>query len=197
MMRLILIRHGESIGNVDKVIYGRTDYPLTHRGQQQSEAVRQQLKHEKIEGVISSPLKRTQYLAQLIAQDYSLEVKCLEQISEMDYGLFEGLKPNEVERQYGEYYTQYLEHYETYIIPNGEGYFQFKARILAFLEVMKTKKGTFVIVTHSGVIREILVDLLNLKHEQVWHFQIEPACQIVINYENNYGILEELIVCKY
>lgn len=191
-MRLILIRHGESKGNVDKVIYGKKDYELTQKGHLQSEAVRQHMKNEQVDAIYSSPSKRAQYLAKAIAQDHSLQVHIDERMSEMDYGIFEGLTPQEVVEQYEAHYKRYLEEYETYIIPKGEGYFQFRDRVYRFLEELITKDGRYIVVTHSGVIRESLIYLLHLKPEQVWHFKIEPACSVQISYENGYGILDHI-----
>lgn len=196
-MKLVLIRHGESIGNLNQVIYGRTDYELTQKGVEQSEAVRQQLSNENLLTIYSSPLKRALHLAQLIAQDHGVQVHIDKRISEMNYGLFEGLTPQEVEIQYGESYQNYLNHYETYIIPEGEGYFEFRERVYDFLQMLLTKEGTFIIVTHSGVIRECLIYLLALNPEQVWHFKIEPACTIHISYNKGYGVLEQMRMCSY
>ncbi|MBC7959002.1 MAG: histidine phosphatase family protein [Vallitaleaceae bacterium] len=191
-MKLILIRHGESVGNVQRVIYGKTDYDLTQKGLDQSEAMRALMKQEMINAIFASPLKRTQHLAQLIARDHGLEVKTSESISEMNYGVFEGLTPKEVERDFGPLYAKYLKDYETYVIPNGEGYFQFRERIYEFLKGLISQKGTYIAVTHSGVIRECLIYLLELKPEQVWHFKIEPGSCIQISYEKGYGILEQM-----
>lgn len=191
-MRLMLIRHGQSKGNVDGVIYGKTDYDLTQEGRLQSEAVRQKLKYEKVDAVFSSPLKRAQNLAQLVASDHALQLYTDERISEMNYGVFEGLTLQEVEASYGVIYKRYLDEFETYIIPGGEGYSQFRERIFSFLEDLIAQEGHFIVVTHSGVIRESLIYLLQLKPEQVWHFKIEPACTIQISYENGYGTVEEI-----
>lgn len=192
-MRLILIRHGQSTGNVEGVIYGKTDYELTQKGRLQSEAILQQLKHEKIDAIYSSPLKRAAGLAQRITEEHDLPLLTDERISEMDYGLFEGLKPSEVIVRYGKLYQCYLDEFETFIIPEGEGYFQFRERVYHFLDELIALGGNFVVVTHSGVIRESLIYLLQLMPEQVWHFNIEPACMVQIVYENGYGILEQII----
>ncbi len=193
-MKLILIRHGESIGNLNRVIYGWTDYALTEKGEVQSEAVRQQLKQETIAAIYSSPLKRTQYLAQLLAEDHGLDVQTDERIREMNYGLFEGLTLEVVEERYGDYYQKYLKEYESYVIPEGEGYFQFRDRIYDFLKMLMPQEGTFILVTHSGVIRECLIYLLALTPEQVWQFKIEPACHIQITYEKGeHHVIRHLI----
>lgn len=183
-MKLILIRHGESIGNQNKVIYGSTDYPLTKKGFLQAEAVRKQLQNIEIDKIYSSPLSRAKTIATYILEGREKTSYVEDQrLMEMNYGIFEGLTQEEVLLQYNEEYHLFLTDFESYQIPKGESYPEFKARVVDFcienLQPEKThikKRNTNVIVSHGGVIREILVHLLSIPYHDAWNFSIPPGC---------------------
>jgi alpha-ribazole phosphatase/probable phosphoglycerate mutase len=68
MLKIFLLRHGQTAWNADNNRYcGRTDIPLTGRGIEQAEAVRQQLSGVRFDGVYSSPLQRAVRTAELAA----------------------------------------------------------------------------------------------------------------------------------
>ena len=53
-----MIRHGQSIGNLNRVYLGHTDWDLTELGYKQAELVCEYLKDEKIDIIYSSDLIR-------------------------------------------------------------------------------------------------------------------------------------------
>ncbi|CAI2180641.1 19595_t:CDS:2 [Funneliformis geosporum] len=66
MLAITIVRHGESIGNIQRRWQGHTDSPLTNFGAQQAEQAGEALKHEKFTFAISSDLTRTMTTAKLI-----------------------------------------------------------------------------------------------------------------------------------
>ena len=57
-MKLILVRHGETEGNVKQIIQGQTHGKLTKKGIKQAKLLARRLKNEKIDVVFSSDLQR-------------------------------------------------------------------------------------------------------------------------------------------
>ena len=57
-MKLILVRHGETSWNEQKKIQGISDIGLNDRGNEQVQILARSLRDEKIESIVSSPLKR-------------------------------------------------------------------------------------------------------------------------------------------
>ncbi|CAB4390657.1 phosphoglycerate mutase-like protein [Rhizophagus irregularis] len=66
MITITIVRHGESIGNVQQRWQGHTNSPLTNFGAQQAEQAGEALKHERFTSVITSDLIRTISTAELI-----------------------------------------------------------------------------------------------------------------------------------
>ena len=56
--KIIIVRHGQSIGNATKTVLGHTDLDLSDLGYKQAEVTANELKNEKIDLIVSSDLKR-------------------------------------------------------------------------------------------------------------------------------------------
>ena len=57
--RVIMVRHGESLGNAEGFFAGQTDIPLTPLGQRQAERTAEYLRDRKIDRIYSSDLIRS------------------------------------------------------------------------------------------------------------------------------------------
>ena len=86
-MKLILVRHGQSIANSKKISQGNQDKwidtPLTNKGIEQAQAVAKRLKDEKIEIIYSSDLKRAKQTAKEINKFYNVEIRLDSRIRDM------------------------------------------------------------------------------------------------------------------
>ena len=90
-MRLILVRHGESVGNAAGVLQGRLDYGLSERGLLQAKLTADRLQAEPLVRLISSPLKRAAETADFVASAAALPVEFDEALAEYDIGEGAGL----------------------------------------------------------------------------------------------------------
>lgn len=89
MLNIYLLRHGETAWNADGNRYcGRTDLPLTEKGIQQAEAVRQQLTNITLTAVYASPLKRALRTAEIASG--GKRVVTDNRLIEIDFGVWEG-----------------------------------------------------------------------------------------------------------
>lgn len=78
---IYIIRHGESEGNVQKIIQA-PDLSLTDLGKEQARLVAARLEDIEIESIVCSPFKRAHQTAEIIAASKNLELKELEYIHE-------------------------------------------------------------------------------------------------------------------
>lgn len=154
-MDLLFIRHGETDLNRQHRLMGqRIDAPLDAEGLEQAVNVLGKLP-EKISAVYSSPLKRAAQTAEIIAKHYGVPVNYSDYLKERDFGSLSGKTWDMIDDEIGvslseidksqEYdYTQY----------GGESVDQVRARLLAFLEMVKNTHNTdpVIIVTHFGLI---------------------------------------------
>jgi len=107
-MKLIITRHGETEGNVKRIL-ADIDDPLTPKGKEQAESVSKRLKNEKIEVIFSSPIIRAKETAQIIAKNHPYaDFIVVNELKEMELGSFLNkgfdevdwdLMPNDVENR--------------------------------------------------------------------------------------------------
>jgi broad specificity phosphatase PhoE len=90
---LMLIRHGETIGNQEKIAHGQSESPLTERGIKQAQKTSELLKSWPIKyhRVYTSPLSRARDTGGFIADALTLPIHCHEGLQEGFLGDWEGI----------------------------------------------------------------------------------------------------------
>lgn len=162
-----LIRHGETEWNRAGRWQGMADVPLSDLGRAQAEALAQRLANEcfTVDHTYSSDLLRAWDTAQIVAQRLGLAVQPLPDLREIDVGAWSGLTRAEiVERWPGAFVTRHS-------APDGENREAFWQRVAdAVLRLAEQHTGERVLlVTHGGVIRGLLSQILTWQHEPDIH----------------------------
>lgn len=184
---LMLIRHPETLANVESRYIGRTDSPLTERGMRQRAWLANVVAPWGADAVYSSPLGRALDTARAIAPG-GCSVTVLDDLQEIDFGEAEGLTYAEItERGMRLRYTG-----SGPIAPVGETVEAFDARVRGAREHITAGPARSVIVTHGGVMRRLLMQLLDLPAECGWHFGVPNATVAVVRIAEGVGVLESL-----
>lgn len=90
-MKLILVRHGETVANSKRIFQGQFDSPLTELGKEQAKKVASRLKDEKFDYIYSSPLSRALDTAKEIAKFHKeVPFKIDDDLIEVSMGVMEG-----------------------------------------------------------------------------------------------------------
>lgn len=154
-MELIFIRHGETEFNKHHQVMGtRIDAPLDAEGLEQAKAAISKLP-EKVDMIYSSPLKRAMQTAQVISEYYNLPVSYSDLLKERDFGTLSGKTWHDIDTETGkplyDLDTALKYDYQPY---GGESVAQVKARLQAFLDLLKQGRArdTVIAVTHYGII---------------------------------------------
>lgn len=88
---LLLVRHGQTVGNVDEILQGQTQGELTPEGVRQATEVRESLRHRHIDAFVSSDLARAVHTCRIIAEPHGLDIVTTPLLRERDWGSFTGL----------------------------------------------------------------------------------------------------------
>lgn len=155
--RLYLIRHGITQGNLDGKYIGFTDLPLCDEGEVTITALKDSGVYPKVQKVYSSPLKRCLQTAEIIYPNNFLQE--VDNIIESDFGEFENKTQDELEHL--SEYTEWLKGGYNACPPGGESYGEFVLRCLdgleeIFKDMMKEQVTTAAVITHAGVIMNLL-----------------------------------------
>lgn len=153
MIQLLFIRHGATVGNLEKRYIGSTDEPLCDTGIAQIKALRQY--GFQADYLFVSPMLRTRQTAQLLFPQK--EYTTVSDFRETDFGLFEGKTAAELSSCAE--YRAWVDSMCTDPVPQGESVTDFKARCCsAFEQIMKTipDHSHVAFVVHGGVIMSIM-----------------------------------------
>lgn len=155
MTRVILLRHCQSEGNLEGYFQGRIDTGITDTGKKQIELVAQRLKDEKIDMIISSPLKRAYLTAQGVNKYHNVPLLIDDNITEIDAGCLSGKYIKDISEQYPEdMYYWWNEPYK-FNPHNGESMKDVFKRVYKALNdiIIKNSGKTVCIVSHGCAIR--------------------------------------------
>ncbi|MCL2204027.1 MAG: histidine phosphatase family protein [Defluviitaleaceae bacterium] len=100
-MKILVIRHGQSEGDITNVIEGRYDAPLTELGIKQANLMADWVAQKyTIDKIFSSPLKRASKVAEILSQRINIDIVYDNDIMEWNTGLISGLKKEEARVKY-------------------------------------------------------------------------------------------------
>lgn len=166
MARLLLVRHGITEYNSSHKFAGYSDVELSVEGYRQAEKLGERLAGEKIDAVFSSDLKRAIATARAATAAHNLEIIRRPELREMNYGIAEGMTFRELSEQHPEI-AESIIHFNTGIcFPEGETFMGFVSRSCEFLKMLSdyTEDQTVLIVSHGGVLKVLVCDLLGIDH---------------------------------
>lgn len=182
MTRLILIRHGETEYTLQERYCGFSNPPLNDKGMWQSERLAGLLEGVGIDKVYSSDLLRAYETAKIIFKNKSLERTV--EFREMNFGIFEGLKYEEIIRRYPGLYTNWATDPMKIKIPEGEGLKDLIKRVeeRLFSILSRHKDRTIAVVTHGGPIKVILCKLPRFGFKRFWEIRQDTGALSIIDY---------------
>src|SRR5438105_1131742 len=105
--RLYFVRHGATELSAEDRFAGALDVALSSVGRQQAERLGARLAAEPIDVAFASPMQRTMDTARLIVAPIGIDVTPVDGIREIAHGRWEGMRRDDVERQYPEEYDRY------------------------------------------------------------------------------------------
>lgn len=154
-MRLILVRHGETIWNAEGKYQGILDIQLSDKGRREAEMAACWLENEHIDAVYSSHLSRARETAEIIARPHKLPVQEFKDLGEINFGDWEGLTAAEIKEAFGvEAYRVWEQDPEKAIISGGERMVEFAARVNRGIDslIEAHPDQTVAAVTHGGLL---------------------------------------------
>lgn len=120
-LRLLLIRHGDAVGNAEGVMIGQFDVPLTSLGCEQVRRTGEALAKESIQCVYASPLRRAANTAAEIAVRTGAPVETVDDLREMNVGAAHGLTWPEIAERWPEFARGYTDADRGITVPWPEG----------------------------------------------------------------------------
>ena len=148
---IVLVRHGETVGESSTRYHGRNDVVLSRAGRNQAHALKETLSLE-VDRVIASPLARAWQTATVLAPDLDIEIE--EAFAEIDFGRWEGLSQEEIAACDPALFQVWQSGVPEFEFPEGEIKEAFRTRIQQGLKrILSLEARSMLVVAHKGVVR--------------------------------------------
>lgn len=160
--RFTLMRHGSVAGR--PALYGHTNVVLSDKGLSDMHKAAELVDlDDNIDKIISSPMLRCATFAERYSEMYNIKNQLDPRITEMDFGRWDGLPYDRLKHHWSKLEAFWANPYKV-TPPEGERLKQFGKRVISFWrETMEANQGEhYLIVTHGGVIRIILANILDI-----------------------------------
>jgi broad specificity phosphatase PhoE len=186
---VLLIRHGTTQSNMNKVYTALSDEDISSQGRAQIARLSHRLKRERIDAVYSSPLQRTRTVAELVAREHHLDYMIVDDFKEIDFGEWEGRSKEEVQKKWPELWDQLMRDPGKITLPGGESFRAAMERAVdAFEGVVKNNlEKCIAIITHDIIIKMIVLHVLNAPTSIYHHFQVDCSSLSKIIVKNGVG----------
>ncbi len=191
-MKLILIRHGETLWNKEGRVQGTSDIELSDIGTSQAGLLASSLKNQHIEAIYSSPLKRALQTAQIINEFHSLQINTYKELMEMDQGIFEGLSFKELMNDKKDFLKKWIADPAGVKMPKGESLTELQDRAWRIMEHIISQGKNALVVSHNFTIAAILCRLRDISLSQFRSTCVDTASKTIVRIDNNLPTIELL-----
>ncbi|QJU52281.1 histidine phosphatase family protein [Herbiconiux sp. KACC 21604] len=182
---IVLVRHGETEWSLSGQHTGRTDIPLTERGIEQARAVGRALGGRRFGLVLTSPLRRSVHTAELAG--YGVEAQVEPDLTEWDYGAYEGLTSAQISERFGEEWNLWRNGVEIDSEGRGEEVADLLRRDEAVIRRARRalNQGDDVLVfSHGHFLRTLAATWTGLPVSGGEHFALDTASVSVLGFEH-------------
>ncbi len=168
MIRIVLVRHGETVWHAENRYAGSTDIRLTERGEHQAEALAAWSRNAGLAQIHVSPLHRAQATAAPAGRMLGLAPLIEPGLRELDFGQGEGLTGAEMKARFPAAYSAFLDDPVTHPLPGGEDPHAAIDRGQAALydiarqALEDSAHARVLVVTHNPLIRLLLCNSLGI-----------------------------------
>ena len=168
-MKLILVRHGESVGNYENRLQGQEDYELTGLGRRQAALTAERLHQLGASALYTSHLSRAHETARTIGERLRIEPVILEDVSEYHFGEMSGKTYAEIRERFGA-----IANPAERVYPGEEGREAFWDRVTTALWGIAASHPdeTVAVVSHGGPIALFCQAVLGLPYRRPMPFSI-------------------------
>jgi broad specificity phosphatase PhoE len=182
-MRLVLVRHGESVGNFENRLQGQEDYDLTDLGREQALATGAKLTAMSCTALYTSPLLRTMNTARSISDALGVEPVQLPEVAEYHFGELSGATYAEIRSHFEKLGIPQTASPNERVYPGEEGRDNFYRRVTESIwRIMDDHPGeTVAVVSHGGPIALFTQVVLGLPYKRPMPFGVNNCSLNVID----------------
>lgn len=178
-----LIRHGETEWSLSGAHTGRTDIPLTARGEEKARAIGTRLANIDFDMILTSPLQRAKRTCELAGFGDRTQVDG--NLLEWDYGQYEGLSTKDIRKQNPDWFL-FRDG-----VPGGETIEQVAVRARAVIDRTRQAKGNVALFAHGHILRILTACWLDLPPVCAKLFALSTASISTLGFEHEVQVIQQ------
>lgn len=187
MTKFIVIRHGQSMSNLEGYFTGQTNVPLSPTGRKQAELTADYVTSTyKFDKIYASDLSRAFDTAKAVADRVGMETIPHTGLREIFAGEWEGVSFKELNDTNSEAWQIWRNNVGKCRCPGGESVAELRERtVKTFTELAEANKGkTLVIGTHATVLRVLICHCMGIDADGMKNLTWVPNASVtVIEYD--------------
>ncbi len=197
MPKLVLVRHGQSIWNLQNRFTGWIDVPLTEKGKEEAFKAGELLKDIRFNVAYTSALTRAQETLRIILEVVGLNIPVIKDqaLNERHYGALQGMNKDEARKKWGAEIVHLWRRSYDIPPPEGESLKDTAERTIPFLEraiLGDIRAGNNVlVVAHGNSNRSIVMYLEKLSPEEIIKVELPTGTPIVYDLDENGNVLNK------
>ncbi len=204
MPQLILLRHGQSVWNLENRFTGWVDVDLSPKGEEEAKAAGPLLKDFQIDYLFTSVLKRAMRTADLAleaAGKSGIPTERSEKLNERHYGDLQGLNKDDIAKQYGDAQLKIWRRSYDVPPPNGESLKDTQARCIPYyveqIEPKLREGKNVLIVAHGNSLRSIVMHLEDLTPEQILEVNIPTGVPALYELDSSLKLISKRYLAEF
>ena len=194
MMKLLLIRHGQTDWNLLGKYQGQTDIALSGEGIRQVDLLAQNFPVDTLDIIYTSDLQRALMTAERLAEKFSAPLYADKALRELNFGAWEGLTYQEIAERWPQEVQNLFGAPEKLQIPEGETFLMLQRRAMDKIhEIRAENEGKNVaVVAHGAISKAILTALLHIPLHYVWMLRQDNTAVNILRFDDEFVSVELL-----
>lgn len=193
-MDVLLIRHGQSVGNAEGRMQGQRDYPLTDAGLQQAHALAAWLGRQALswQAAYVSPQVRAVQTYEVLQQQLGVVAPQLDpDLRELHAGALEGMVREDIERDHPGFFERDVTQVGSFAEYGGESYEDVQARVdrvwQRILAAHRDKSESIAILSHGGFLYQLLKAAICVPVPRVAILRFGNCCTSKLHFRDRRG----------
>ena len=181
ILRLYIVRHGQTDYNLNGFFQGTSDIPLNNNGLKQAGEIASKLGGVEFAAAWHSPLSRAKVTCETILAG-RLSADADDRLKEVYFGKWEGVHRDKIKEQWPEQFEHYYSNIGDFHPPDGESLADAQERVGRFYDELRKNfhSGEILIVAHQFINALLCTYITGQDISEAWDFRAQPGEVFII-----------------
>lgn len=192
MMRLILVRHGQTEWNAGGRYQGQSNVALSDTGRKQARFLAERFPVRQLDAIYTSDLDRAKETAECVGKRLGLTVYQEKAFRELSFGDWEGLTYQEISSRWPEEAEKLFTAPDELVIPHGETFRDLQKRALDKIYSLYEQHidQTVAVFAHGAINKTILAGLMHIPLHYLWSLRQDNTAVNILRLDDGYVMVE-------